>query len=62
MVLIDARGSQATHIVPVIPIATPGQVRPTAPSLSDYDHLLNAAAHDQEHALRNGNVRVNNGT
>jgi transposase len=40
IVLIDARRDQATHVAPVIAIATLTQYDRPAPTLSDYDQLL----------------------
>ncbi|HEY8788472.1 MAG TPA: IS21 family transposase [Actinopolymorphaceae bacterium] len=42
VVLIDARRDQATHIAPVIAIATLAKYDRPAPSLTDYDQLLTA--------------------
>jgi hypothetical protein len=42
VVLIDARRAQAAHVAPVIPIATLTRYDRPAPTLTDYDQLLQA--------------------
>jgi hypothetical protein len=42
VVLIDARAGQGAHVAPVIPIAALAKYDRPAPSLTDYDQLLEA--------------------